>query len=875
MKTLALVLLLALGGVAHAEPADALDPATRAFFERAVAEEERGRHAQAAALYRLVLSKDPTFVPAALGLGRELEAAGQPAEAEQVYRSLGAEADAVEALARLIEPREPEEALALWRQLETLRLGDPLPYREQARLLARTDPALALSAWRTHETLLQGAEPDGPTVAALGAALLQAGMAAEGEALWRGYVEAFPDGLVAEELRARLDRLDVERRAGELALAGAEPLPDSLRAAFAEGLSALAEGRAGDAAAVGRRLVAAAPRSVEARGLLADALLAEGAWSDAEIHAVVARALAPDDAAARVRLGVLLAEGYGGRRHREAAEELREAALLRPGDPAIRYRLGVVEQHLGNWDAAAQALAAYVDAAPAGPEAEDAARRLAALRRQAPAAPDLPPPAPTHLPPEAELHYRIALELLRRGRAEEATRELDAALLAAPDAPVLLNQRARLARQAGDAEAARGWLERSLEADPDQGAVLVQLGDVARGRGDLDGARRFYERAAARGAPEAHLELAELAEARGDWATVRAALDAWEAAGGEAAPLHGERAAALRARAERRLRTVQGAAAALLAVTVGAPLAWWAHRRTADTLRDLLDGHPECWHEAARLLSGLRHEVLKHNTTVLPDVADALDRGERGPWDALATRASELRERFDAYLGALVALGRRHGRRLDLHHRDPILGPVSAAMRRLVRLAEARRGRLPDPAELRALSAAINGEGYARIGQIVREICVLPVTDALVREVYDRVVREPGFAGGPVPALGVESDDGLAVRMFRNDLEDILANVLRNALAAGAGRLEVALGREDDPITGHEWVEVQVRDDAPGQLTNAMIRGRYIGRGLGLAVDIINKHGGSIRVDGAPDGMKAVCVQLPGVEAAEVEVEWS
>jgi nitrogen-specific signal transduction histidine kinase len=70
-------------------------------------------------------------------------------------------------------------------------------------------------------------------------------------------------------------------------------------------------------------------------------------------------------------------------------------------------------------------------------------------------------------------------------------------------------------------------------------------------------------------------------------------------------------------------------------------------------------------------------------------------------------------------------------------------------------------------------------------------------------------------------------------------------------------------------------VEVAVVDDAPGTLTNAMIRGRYIGRGLGLAVDLINRHGGSIRVDARGDGRKAVVVQLPSVEAAPVEVEWT
>jgi hypothetical protein len=299
---------------------------------------------------------------------------------------------------------------------------------------------------------------------------------------------------------------------------------------------------------------------------------------------------------------------------------------------------------------------------------------------------------------------------------------------------------------------------------------------------------------------------------------------------------------------------------------VAVPLAYWGRRRSARTLRDLLDGHPSCWHEAARLLSGLRHEVLKHNTTVLPDVAAALARGDRAPWDALAARMPDLLDRFGAYLFAIEALGRRHGLRVDLRGKDPVLAPMWRAMRRLAR---ARR----PPDDLLELSETINGAGYRAIGQMVREICVLPVDEPLVRGVYTRVSAEPGFAGTPLPALEVEERGaGLAVRMFRAELEDILANLLRNALAAGARRVAVVLDAVDDPVTGHAWVEVHVRDDAPGQLTNAMIRSRFIGRGLGLAVDLVNKHGGTISVQPG-DGDKAVVVQIPGVEAASVEVE--
>ena len=90
--------------------------------------------------------------------------------------------------------------------------------------------------------------------------------------------------------------------------------------------------------------------------------------------------------------------------------------------------------------------------------------------------------------------------------------------------------------------------------------------------------------------------------------------------------------------------------------------------------------------------------------------------------------------------------------------------------------------------KLRELSRVINGEAYDALGRFVREICVLPCDEALVRGVYARVCAEPGFAGTPLPELWV-TGDVLALRLFRPDLEDILANLLRNALSAGATSL--------------------------------------------------------------------------------------
>ena len=85
----------------------------------------------------------------------------------------------------------------------------------------------------------------------------------------------------------------------------------------------------------------------------------------------------------------------------------------------------------------------------------------------------------------------------------------------------------------------------------------------------------------------------------------------------------------------------------------------------------------------------------------------------------------------------------------------------------------------------------------------------------------------------------------------------------------GERRIAVILEEDDDPITGLELVVLRFCDTAPGTLTNAMIQGRSIGRGLGLAVDLITRHNGSIEVEDEPGYSKAVAVRLPRAEEDE------
>ncbi len=334
-------------------------------------------------------------------------------------------------------------------------------------------------------------------------------------------------------------------------------------------------------------------------------------------------------------------------------------------------------------------------------------------------------------------------------------------------------------------------------------------------------------------------------------------------------------------------------------VLLGGVGLWW-RRRGRKTVGELADEVPEAVHDLARILSAVRHEVIKHNTSLLDDVAHALEHGEHAAVTFAASRlfgeagAGRSRRgggivgRFEDDLDALVRLGRQHGMRLEPRRHDPVFAPMWRAMQGLRKLEPAlrrpqRAGRgVPD--ELRQLSRSLNQDAYLALGNLIRRMGTLPLSFDQVVEVDRRIRAEPALAGLDLPALElVGPDEAIPTRVFPDDLDDVLGNLLRNAYGAlplgeEVCRIAVELDEEDDPITGLEEVIIRVWDTAPGRLTEAMIRGRSIGRGLGLVVDLVTRHDGTIGVIGPPgpdpvplDWTKAVEVRLPRAEVEEVD----
>ena len=748
----------------------------------------------------------------------------------------------------------------------------------------------ALDSFQTYAALLN-AEPDGDALVALAVALKEAGHEPEAAELLSRYQEDWPQGGAVQEARGRLERWAVEHAARELAVGGDQPLSaDGLKRVEAARRQA-ARGSPEVALSSLRELVREYPRSAEVWAALGDVHSALERYDDAELAYGWAAALAPEESAWHARLGLLLAKGWGGRRNREAAEALTRALALRPSWSELRYHLAVIQQGRGSFDEAVRELRAYLAAESEGPLVADARARLTALTRPVAEPPDrkLAGSCPEQIEAAVCDHYRVARIYQDRGELGAARHELDSALAAAPEWPAALNLLAALEQEQGQAAAARAAWRRSLAADPDQPQVLLALGDQARRDGRLGEAMDLLEQAAGRGAGEAWYSLAEISFASGEFELAQQQLDAYFSSANSG--LQADKASALGAEIQRHFRQrklgIALSVGSALALVLGG-LLW---RRSGRTLPDLLARAPEAVHDLARVISALRHEVLKHNTTLLSEVASALERSDHAAVEFAATRlfgapgATEggIVHRFDAYVSSLDQLGRSHGVRLDLRRKDPVIAPMWAAMRRLRRLERdlrrpwrASRGL---SGELRVLSHQLNVRCYQSLGRFLREMSTLRLTAELI-EAVDRGVRaEPAFSGQALPELKLEvPPEGLPARILRGDIEDIIANLLRNAYrAVGEGlspelrAVGLTMEEEVDMVTGLESVVLRFRDNAPGKLTSEMIRTRSIGRGLGLVVDLVTRHNGGVTVEREPGWAKAVVVRLPRAEAPESE----
>ena len=904
------LLLASLAGPAVAQdPEDGslagavLDAAELALFERARDAESQGSYGQAIRAYGIVISREPGYAPAILGKARCLEASLRPEQALAVYRTVPMEADAAWAMARILAEMERyREAAAQYRLLRTLELGEYEPFLLEAEALVRV-PSLdeAVDALEQYLVLAgeqRDDETSGALVVDLAGAYYDDERPEDAERWYERYREEWPDGEHLDEVEERLDRLTVEQAAGALFPVIAEPLPQRARPLLEQARKLVAAGEYSEAERGLERLQEKYASAPEVWAVLGELHVGRGAVAEAEIAYQYAVGLAPYEPTYRVRLAQLLREYYGGQQHEQAARELRMALSVRPTWYDLHYELGVVLQEMREFRNAGASFQAYLTADPRGRHVDDARVRLRALERRGALPPDLEQfraQRPAGVPEEAFERYTVGLIYMGRGDRVKAREEFEAALELTPRWPELLKQLATLQALAHEPRQAEATLRRLLEVEPGNVTAIMTLADMLDRDAREEEAMGLYRQASELGEADAWLVLALSAAEAEQWQEARMLLAGFDEryAGALAVP----EAEDLRARLSWRRQVAVGGASALGAVALLLPLGVVVRRvrrRLGATLRVLLEASPESYHDVAMVLSAMRHEVIKHNTTVLPSVADALEAGDRGPALDAAGRlfarddAPGVVDRWWAYIDELEALGRRAGVRVNLRHLDPDLAPMCAAFMELAELeAPMVRGRAGAAGRLRAVSEAINGAGYLALGRLIREVCVLEVTEARVLECWEQVRQEPAYVERALPELEVrglkagEGEGGYPVRIFLRDFEDILVNVLRNSLGAvleappdeAAPRLGVTLEAEEDWVTGLESVAIRVRDNSPRPLTDAMIRGRYIERGFGITVDLINRHSGSIKVEDAsePGWSKAVVVRLPRAEAEEIE----
>jgi signal transduction histidine kinase len=156
----------------------------------------------------------------------------------------------------------------------------------------------------------------------------------------------------------------------------------------------------------------------------------------------------------------------------------------------------------------------------------------------------------------------------------------------------------------------------------------------------------------------------------------------------------------------------------------------------------------------------------------------------------------------------------------------------------------------------------------AQVGVIGTVTEVEGVARGLIRAV-SRIYRDRHIE------FAVECAPGARFRGERQDLEEMLGNLLDNACKWAGGRILLrATLLESDAHRPTRSVEIAVEDDGPGlnaqQRAQAVKRGRRLdeskpGSGLGLSIvaDLVQVYGGTFTLDAAPGGGLSARLVLP------------
>ena len=502
-------------------------------------------------------------------------------------------------------------------------------------------------------------------------------------------------------------------------------------------------------------------------------------------------------------------------------------------------------------------------------------------------------------------------ESLRKAKAHLKRGDLNGAMAALRNldekerGPVVLNLEARILMGAGKTRDARDVLIQSLRKEETQPIIHEQLATAYIELGDTRKGRIHLLRAEQLGYTGATYLLAKLdaGDLNDDVLSIFRDLTRMRQLAmaqkrirtfllNDSASIYRAEARALRDKLDNRFDAFNSIAALTLFTMALVVFILFLRIWGGINLRRLITKHPDSGIQIQRVLSAIRHEVLKHNTMMLVGLVDAIETGEDVTERIAHFQKKMLGEngtggvqaRLQHYIGELKQIGDAHKKRLNLKRKDAVTSPLLRGMQliqrnrarltRYTQLSHASRAALRR--DLKTASALLNIEGYEAVRDLLNQLRTLTVNDALLRSVYEQCIMEPAFAGvdfAPLQmAMNVPENSVVNVAVPRAAFEDIVTNLIRNAIQSSllyvesVKKVEIALElqTEVDMVTGIERAVILVKDKSPRELTAEMLRGRYIEEGLGLTADLVTRYDGTLDVfRGDDEWQKAVVVKLP------------
>jgi len=708
---------------------------------------------------------------------------------------------------------------------------------------------------------------------------------------------AHPDELDAvRQAKKRIDELQIQLAVAEIQeLQGGKPTPEA-EAAYNRGLAALRRRDLSRARSELEQAVEDSPWYPRAHYYLGEVYARSERFPAAIESFKKAIAMERYDYATHMALGLLYKKEFSGSEDEQARTHLDMALRLRPDLHVLHFHLGELYVR-SDKGLAIEHFREYLEFGDADDPKRTAAREaIAALERDVEeSVPFVPPLVPSDVGRlDPELHRLISEAYVlgaEHGDWDRAEKLLLQAREKFPRETALLNMLALVVYvQDGRQGQARVYWEESLAVDTNQMEVHERLGLMLA---DSASGRMHLRKAAELGSVIARYRVAKLLWDNFELWSASEQLDVYLL---EAGPydVYWDTAQELRAHMDSVFTKIYLAGGVGLVVLLSFPFALIWRRVRGASLPQLLERSPSCFPDVARILSLIRHEILKHNTAFLSDVGRALELDEPDA-DARATLLARrlfgdtansegdphrgerrgIYGRFLAYVGELEQVARGHGVTLNLRRKDPTFKAMLRAFEDVAVKAKWLRhpGGLSSTKSLELAKVLLRAgdvlgrRAFDRLSDVIRSLCIARVDAEFIAAVYEEVATEDKFVAVDIAPLVIEGE-GEKVRIFPSDLHDILSNVLRNSLMSSVMYAEppiglgVELATEVDDITGLTSLAIRIKDRSPERLTNEMLRGRYVERGMGITADLLSRYDGSIAVEPEAGWEKAVVLRF-------------